>query len=680
MKYKMLLLAASASALLMSGCESKDGYSDLEDNVAGYAVFNPTEGKVPYPNNILFAPNSSSTNDFDGGRTLNIPYEPGDSDENITKQLNTLSGFSTISPIMAPVTATLDEATFPAGVQVYEASIDPTSGAVTAINASLVFGVDFVVTQSGSNIIIVPLQPLKSLTTYVVVLTDALKDAAGRPLAPDVPTALTLSDVPVEAGGALDASTAAGLEMIRQGNQAMFAALKADGKDTDNTVQMWNFRTQAIGAVLNSMTQQVSGNAQISLHMMPMTTKDLGAGIAGTAQVYDGNISGMPQYMPQATPQDPTAVIRGTFAYSAPFVPEVNATVTLPLVATVPNATSGCTEPTDGWPVVIYQHGITRVRTDLFVYGETLAMACYVGIAMDLPLHGVTETNTSRNPFYKAGIERTFDVDILTESPDGNVTPGPDGSIDSSGANYMNLAHIITTRDNLHQSTSDLLELQSAIGSATGLHLNPDKIAFLSHSLGNIAATGYIATTSEVKAAVMMMPGQGVVQLLVNSPVFSPAINKGLESVGIETGSAKYQQFMLALQTLVDDADPANYSASIGASSVPILEIEAVGDGTEGSGDQHIPNSVATAPLSGTEPFIRFTTATDINTTGLAAGDTFMTTHNKTVARLTAGEHRSPLDPQYSMSAFNEIHTELISFIASDGAAIRLADPSIIKQ
>ena len=126
MNYKVLLLAAATASFLLGGCgdERSTNLQDslkgntVQDKVAGYAVFNPTEGKIPYPNNILFAPNSSGMNDFDGGRTLNIPYEESDNDAGLKKQLNELTGFSTISPITAPITATLDSSTIANGVQV----------------------------------------------------------------------------------------------------------------------------------------------------------------------------------------------------------------------------------------------------------------------------------------------------------------------------------------------------------------------------------------------------------------------------------------------------------------------------------------------------------------------------------------------------------------------------------
>jgi hypothetical protein len=59
-------------------------------------------------------------------------------------------------------------------------------------------------------------------------------------------------------------------------------------------------------------------------------------------------------------------------------------------------------------------------------------------------------------------------------------------------------------------------------------------------------------------------------------------------------GTPPYDLFMLAAQTIVDDADFANYSIAIGAGSLPLLEIEEVGDGS----------SIVTALLADTEPFI----------------------------------------------------------------------------
>ncbi len=700
----IFIASAVTAAFLFTGCgdnksttlQDNLAQNSVEKKIAGFAVFNPAEGLLPYPNSILFAPNDSSTNDFDGGKTLNIPYEPTDADANIKRQLNALTGFSTTSAITAPLSegTQLDAKSMVSGVKMYKVNIDPATGAVTDINATLTFGVDFVATQSGDKVAIIPLKPLEGLTNYMVVLNNSLKDAQGRVLSPDYATALTLSSNPVQPGGSITPETAAKLEAIRQANRAMMGAMLKAGLDPTDTVQIWNFRTQMIGATQAYIAAAAKAHtgSQLALQDAGISTKALfdtlgidTSMMTGSAEIYAGTLSNVPQYMPQGSPADPTPVLKGEFTYAAPFQPVVEANVTLPVVATLPSSDANCTQPANGWPVVIYQHGITRVRTDLFVYGETLAKRCYAGVAIDLPLHGITESNTSINPFYAGPLERTFNVDIVTEDPYGTVVAfKPDGVIDSTGINFMNLANVTTTRDNLQQTTSDLTVLTHAIATAVGAKLDGNRVGFLSHSLGNIAAIGFLNHTDSINAAVLMMPGQQLIPFLTQSAVFGPIINGGLEAAaGIVPGTPEYAAFMLATQTIIDDADPANYTPSIGQNSLPILEIAAIGDGTEGSGDQHIPYVVTGAPLSGGKPFISFTQATEMNVSAIVdtpLGKAYFPTTKHTATLLTEGEHRSPLSPQFGLDPFLEIHTELISFIDSNGSAIGIYDPAIIKQ
>ncbi len=696
----IFIASAVTAAFLFTGCgdtksttlQDELAQNSVEKKIAGFAVFNPTEGLLPYPNSILFAPNDSSMNDFDGGKTLNIPYEPTDADANIKRQLNTLTGFSTTSAITAPLSegTKLDANSMVSGVKMYKVNIDPATGAVTDINATLTFGVDFVATQSGDKIAIVPLKPLEGLTNYMVVLNNSLKDAKGRVLSPDYATALTLSANPVQPGGSITPETAAKLEAIRQANRAMMGAMLKAGIDPTGTVQIWNFRTQMIGATQEFLAASAAMNptAELVLADTNMTTKMLFSRLIGdaadqipnNAEIYAGTLSNLPQYMPQG----PRSVYSGEFRYKegSLFEPELNTTVTIPVVATLPSGDSNCSMPADGWPVVIYQHGITRSRTDLFLFGATLASRCYAGVAIDLPLHGENNVTFPDNPFFMPSIERTFNVDFVTEDPYGDkiVSYEPDGKIDSSGAHFMNLTNILTTRDNLMQVTSDLTELVYAVGSVRGARLDGNHVAFLSHSLGNIASIGFLKHTGALESAVLMMPGQQLIPLLTHSDVFAPAINAGLASHGIMPDTPEYAAFMLASQTLIDDADPANYTPAIGQKTLPILEFEALSDVNGSGGDRHIPNRVATDPLAGTDPFILFTQAKDINVSGKAPGDLVFPTTAHTATRLTVGEHRSPLLPAYGESAYFEYHSELISFISSKGAAIKITDPSIIKQ
>ncbi len=692
-----MLRFLSAALLIWSftGCE--DGMTSSSINQgditpAAATVFDSTGGDIPYPNDILFAGSTDGT--------LNIEYDPEDSDAAVKRALNALDGFSTTSAITVGVTGGLDPTTLPGNVRLFQvvtAASEATGfiPAVGAITGELTFGVDFVATISGERLVILPIKPLAGDSGYMVILSDGISNADGAPLVSDAITtmlngeqALVDADGPTvyfNADAAINLGTATKLEGLRQLTQAMIGHAATQGIARDDIIMAWTFSTQTIGEVQTALADSTM-TATLALAATGATTSTFVPTLNGIADVYFGSLSTLPQYMPQATAANPLPALTGEFSFTGESrLPNVEAETVIAVVATVPNAAAeaalGCVRPAAGWPVVIYQHGITRQRSDLLAFAETFAAKCYAAIAIDLPLHGITDTES---PFYNANIERTFDIDLVTEDADDNIIAAePDGIIDSTGTHYVNLTNLPTTRDNMHQTTSDLMQLENALATAVGVDFDNTKIHFVSHSLGNISAIGYLNHTEGLTTATLAMPGQGVIEIMNNSAVFGPTIEAGLGAKGVIKGTAAYSSFMLAAQTIVDDADPANYTAQIGEKSLPILEFEAIGDGTEGSGDQFIPNSIATAPLSGTDPFITFTQALDINATNTvttADGEVFIPTTTKTVTRLTAGEHRSPLDPQYSPEATTEIHTQMISFISSNGTAIVVTDPTIIKQ
>jgi hypothetical protein len=150
----------------------------------------------------------------------------------------------------------------------------------------------------------------------------------------------------------------------------------------------------------------------------------------------------------------------------------------VPVLITIPNdntdyaAAVGGTavKPPNGWPVVIFQHGITTNRLLTFALTEPLNNAGYAVIAIDLPLHGIPypEIDFANTPpeelaailaetptalFRVPGVpERTFDLDL-----------NGDGAIDSSGAHFIQLSNGLVSRDNLRQATSDLVTLMRSI-------------------------------------------------------------------------------------------------------------------------------------------------------------------------------------------------------------------------
>jgi pimeloyl-ACP methyl ester carboxylesterase len=346
----------------------------------------------------------------------------------------------------------------------------------------------------------------------------------------------------------------------------------------------------------------------------------------------------------------------------------------IPVLLTVPNANSGKARPAAGWPVVIFQHGITRNRTDMFAIAATLAGQGFAVIAIDAPLHGLTDKT---NPFYIGNTpfaalgaqERTFNLDL-----ENNATgaPGPDGTIDSSGSYFINLQDLLTSRDNLRQASADLMVLTRAI---PGISLDGktsafdgSRIEFVGQSLGSIIGTAFLAMEPHVNVGVLNVPGGGVAGLLAASPTFGPVINAGLAQAGLQPGTPDYAAFLGAAQTVVDSGDSINFAFATAGKS--ILAQEVVGDANHPN-DQVIPNSVASAPTSGTEPLLAALGLSSIKATTQAASI-------RGVVRFTQGTHGSLLDPTSSPAVTAEMQGEMASMIATGGQAVIVSNPSVI--
>jgi pimeloyl-ACP methyl ester carboxylesterase len=241
-------------------------------------------------------------------------------------------------------------------------------------------------------------------------------------------------------------------------------------------------------------------------------------------------------------------------------LPVKTSTQTIPLILTLPNAASGKTKPAGGWPLVIFQHGITRNRTDMFAIAGTLAAQGFAVVAIDLPLHGLTSTS---NPFYIGNTpfaalgahERTFDLDLANNA---TGAPGPDGTIDSSGSYFINLTSLLTSRDNLRQGVADLLQLSHA--ASTLPNVDGAHVSFVGQSLGSIVGTMFLAVDPSVKTGVINVPGGGIARLLDASPAFGPRIHAGLAAAGLQQGTPAYDAYFAATQTVIDAGDPINYA------------------------------------------------------------------------------------------------------------------------
>lgn len=674
------------SSLALSGC-GEDKTTTLQDNIDSShfaARFDPSNSILPFPNNLLF------TGSTDG--TLNIPAADPDDYMDPTVALNALDGFSTLAPISATFTDSIDAASLSVGssVRVFEVELSA-QGALTAVTREL-SAAEYAVTlssvdTSGSTLVILPLTPLDAASSYLVVLTNGIKSTDGKAVKPDTTYALTKSTSALIDGeghsqyAALTDQQAQDLEPLRQLTnlaEGTIAAVTA-GLETADIVLSWTFTTQSIGAVLTELEATATAGA-IATAAIPagegnLTTADvLGAG-PGLADVHAGTLT-LPYYLTAPSEGNPTASLtqfwhgaEGSLLSKYNTTAVATGNVTVPVLMTVPNTG---TMPANGWPVVIFQHGITGDRSNLFGIADTLAANGYVAVAIDLPLHGITDTG---NGLYAGALERHFGVDFINNT---TFAEGPDGVIDDSGQHFINLKYLLTSRDNLRQAVADLFVLYQSLGNIPSTSVDTDKVYFLGHSLGGIVGATFLALEPGVKDAVLAMPGGGIAKLLDGSARFGPVVAGGLAAAGVVKGTADYESFMGAAQTVLDTADPINHAANI-ANGRGVLLFEVVGGG--GSlPDQVVPNNVFAAAPAGTVPSP--TAGTDPLATAMGLTRYDSSTAGTDLAawvRFTAGDHSSILDPSADAATTTEMQTETTLFLNSGGNQLTVVNPAVVE-
>lgn len=312
--------------------------------------------------------------------------------------------------------------------------------------------------------------------------------------------------------------------------------------------------------------------------------------------------------------------------YRFPFAEKLGDNV-IPVFATLPTTdASKCgPKPDDGWPVAIYQHGITADRTAGVLVGNALAKACVAMVAIDHTMHGVApktatgvtfsvDLSAATSPFgmARAGAEaQGSDLFASLKERHNNVgknkaqvnvemefaSAGATADVGASGDLYINLNDFARTRDAMRQTVLDLLNLNASIANmdvdANGeADFDRSKVYFIGHSLGSIIGTTFVAVNNhpdvqfynsnlpEIKAAILGNGGGGVVKLLENSPGIGAAkILPGLKAAaGLEQGSDSMEKFFGIMQAMVDSVDPINFASAPHMQSLPILSYTAVGD------------------------------------------------------------------------------------------------------
>src|SRR5690554_1121966 len=415
---------------------------------------------------------------------------------------------------------------------------------------------------------------------------------------------------------------------------------------------------------------------------------------------------------------------------------------TVPVMATLPDATA-CPKPADGYPVVIYQHGITVDRTAGVLVGNALATSpvCTAMVAIDHTMHGVAPGNATGLVFSTEKVASSVnlqDPSTYTASPFAAVRAatlaqtsvpwlealgerhnnvGKDASsqnvamkfaaagdaadVGASGDLYINLNNFARTRDAMRQTVLDLMNLNATIGDmdvdADGnSDFDASKVYFVGHSLGAIIGTTFVAVNNDpdvqafngnlpkIQGAILGNGGGGVVKLLENSPSIGGAkILPGLQAAaGLEQGSADIEKFFGVMQAMVDSADPINFASAAHMQELPILSYTAVNDSV-------VPNSTEDSTVPTAKSYLSGTAALDsvLGITEVVNGSTALGPVMETRISIRTDAEKSDhstFSNAQPAETFAEIFRQIGSFI-SDVSPLKLQginvqDTDVLEQ
>jgi Pla-1/cef family extracellular lipase len=565
---KLVLSLAIASTLGLSACQDET-ITDVESEVVenGTVVtatarvkFDPAAGAagLSIPNDLIF----SGT--VDG--TLEIPVaDPTDGSDPFVA-ISALDGWSISQPfplaIEFPAGTSLngDSASEPASVRIFEATMggdandsDCTSvarGLACKVIGELTFGQHFVTQKSGDNVLFVPIKPLKAETTYIMVMTNNLRDNNGKAVAGSSTYELARQDINTLP---LGNESQLGLQAAINSYEA---AVIAAGVDSDTIIYSAAMTTQSTTRVLSTVKSlmaasvpQMVANAQqgipaIGVADTGISVADVLAGIIpesliplySAANYIRGSIT-LPYYSGVPSADNPLSPVNDWWRARC----DSGATIGGLAAANPAAIPAGPLDANDGFcmnfglrdlssssnpaiAAIDTERNLTKFNPipatsamlpiDVQMTTPDLDFANPVRASMGLEpivepangwpvamlVHGITSTKEQMLPI--TGILSLFGIATVAIDQPLHGSRGFDLNGDDvddinastvSTLHYVNLGSMLSMRDNTRQSTADLLGLRLGMNFLGGadsdgnpIKIDSSKVHLFGHSLGGI--------------------------------------------------------------------------------------------------------------------------------------------------------------------------------------------------
>lgn len=216
----------------------------------------------------------------------------------------------------------------------------------------------------------------------------------------------------------------------------------------------------------------------------------------------------------------------------------------------------------------------------------------------------------------------------------------------------------------------------AAVNNANGLHFKGLLAADL---VPGKTVADFVGNESlpPLKTVNLGVAGGSILQLAENSPVYSPAVVGGIQSLGtngsLDKGTASFEAYVQVFQGTIDSMDPLNFVGVLGQLGTPVHMIESIGD-------LSVANNVADAPLAGTDTLAAVLGATQIDAS--ITPNPSVPVPLKTLVKFTdiGSQHGTfnggANDPDTTAddSGFAEMFSQVFSFINFSGIGINVGD------
>ncbi len=604
--------------------------------------------------------------------------------------LTTLDGFSTTAMLLAPMSGTIDAATVHAGsvflykldgqnaptrlLEVVEAAQEigagraatagfvaepppitadcaiPSTRCSTVIGLQPAVGVPLTGTPlagicpallPGGCALYAP--PLQQKTSYAVVITDRVRDAAGAPVGRSTVARILLEVTGALYDGALpagqrsllagvDEATAQALQAMRAELAPVLAALPA-GTTASQVAAAYTFRTQTVtdgaAGILAAFTDAAATPAGAAAFF---TREQVGADYGIDPAVAFPTIPNTTlqpiQEFAEVTFATPNLLLsgntQGALDPAHPTLESITALVALPNPALVPGTCPAGFAASRCAPLVIFRHGFPRSRADVLPLVTALTSRGFAVAAIDAEKHGDRTYCTAdeqcvpgnacvADPSLRTATDATIvgrcqngallrsRLDCATFDPATCISPK--GVPLATGNLYVS-ANLFRTRDSARQDVIDQAMLVNTLAPAQPraagadqlaarmlsyaptIAIHPDQIYFASLSLGSMNSALSVALNPRIQKGAFHAGGATLVDVFANPAAQDhPTLLALLGSFTppILENTPEYLQFLQVAKWILDPADPANYGALIAASGKPVLS-------QIGLCDQRVPN------------------------------------------------------------------------------------------